>query len=281
MQIYKRILLANALLITTSLALADGKISDDSEPSEEKVVVEKEVIELEIEIDIEDEDEEEPYWQAILMGGIGTLNADNATLEFAPSVTDTLKQTNGDEWNIWTGNFGVARVFALSDFELYTGEIQWIPTIAPQINVYYFQDTIEGHVDRSIGDNSKYSLGLHSTRVMFDLALTLASYRNISLYAIAGIGPSWNHLEYRSHEPDCDILLDDRTDHNFAYEMGGGITYDVTEHLGISVEYLYSGMSDIKLNQNGELEDSFDLDVDTQTFDLNSQTVFLGLRYSF
>ena len=84
-----------------------------------------------------------------------------------------------------------------------------LPAIEPQINTYFLQGNNNGDVDLftnlSPGNGSEgdYSIELQSTRLMFDLALTFATYRNLSIYGIAGIGPSWNRIDYESKEADC------------------------------------------------------------------------------
>jgi opacity protein-like surface antigen len=285
MKTYKRILLTSALFtVTSGAALAGGIVLEDEYTRYTKPVIEEEE-EIVLEIEIEVEEEATPYWEILGMGGFGAFDAGDSTLDITGSEVDKLVQTNENDWETWTAQLGVGYVIPLFDAEEYSDEIQWFPAIEPQLNVYYLEGDIVGDVYRFESpdfNEADYSINLKSTRLMFDVALTLASWRDLSVFALAGIGPSWNRLDFSSHIDegvDCDLNdvgVDSHTDTNFAYEFGGGVTYELTEHLALSAEYLFTGFDDLKLGNSDDVED-----LDPSDFHLNSSAFLFGLRVMF
>jgi hypothetical protein len=282
MNLYKGILIASTILITTSAFAEDGDIMGSPEDYQE-IEIETEDLRVEVEI----EEIAEPYWEVIMMGGTASLDAENTTIDMTADETDQLQQRNDGDWKSWTANLGVGYVIPIFDSVVYSDEVQWLPAVEPQINGYFLKGNINGNVDRYYEfpgnfSDTDYSMELESTRVMFDVSLTLASYRNLSIYAIAGIGPSWNRIDFET--PNCapgeEIEIDPHTTVNFAYEFGGGINYALTEHIALTVEYLYTGFNDLRLDDDGEVG-GVDQELKSDDFDLSSQAVLFGIRYAF
>jgi opacity protein-like surface antigen len=229
-----------------------------------------------------------PHWEVVLMGAPATLDAGNTNIFMNNNQLDILKQNNSSDWDAWSGNLGVSFVIPLFCATECPGQVQWFTALAPQINGYYLSGDINGTVDRFgdfVGDfnDTNYSMDIKSTRLMFDLALTIATYRNFSVYAIAGIGPSWNRIDFDSKANDCVVgmELDDHTDTNFAYEIGAGINFGVTQHLAVTLEYLYAGFNNLDLSEHGNIGGFEVSALESEEFDLSSQAIFLGLRYAF
>ncbi|MFA6037542.1 MAG: outer membrane beta-barrel protein [Legionellales bacterium] len=227
----------------------------------------------------------EPFFEILVMGGIATLDATDTSLQISDSETDKLIQTNDGNWESWTGQVGVGYVSPLTH-ELQTGDVQWFPLITPQINLYYLDgDDIQGDVyqfESADFDNLDYNMDFQSTRLMFDLGLTLAAIDRFSVYAIAGAGIAWNKTDLNANPNqqgiDCGAIgfdIDSKTSSSFAYEFGGGMTYAAMDNLAISLEYLYTGFTDVELGN-----DSDEFDIESQDLDINSQAVLLGLRFA-
>ncbi len=255
MKIYKGVLLASSLLLTHS-AFAD--------------------------------DDADSYLEVILMGGIANLDTQGTNLQMTPVQTDAIEPGTADFGDAWTVQLGLGYSIPLFDAEEDSDEVQWFPAIEPQVNVYYLEGDVDGNVDRYADfsgnfDDTNYTMDIKSTRVMFDLALTIASYEEFSLYAIGGIGPSWNSFDLTEHGNDCvEEVGFDNNDGNLAYEFGGGVTYAASEEFGISLQYLYTNFLDLELEQNADLGDGSTLsDIDSDNFDFSSQALVLGLRYAF
>lgn len=205
------------------------------------------------------------HFEILLMGGLANLDADDM---------DSLIQTNEDEWESFTGQVGLGYVYFFP-IELETGAVQWFPSINPQVSVYFLGgDDIEGEVSqqRSEFNDIDYTMELQSTRAMFDLALTLASIDWFSIYAIGGAGVAWNKTKFSTTHNQAD--LDTSNSSGIAYEFGGGATAQLRFDLAVSVEYLYTRLTDVGL------ADHTDPDFDNQSseFDINSQAILLGLR---
>lgn len=239
-----------------------------------------------------EDNEHEPYWELLLFGGTAELNTDNTTIttyDYLPA--DKIKQNNEGSWKSWTIQAGVGYVVPLFGAERLSDEVQWFPAIEPQLNVYYLKGNVDGNVDRYYkypdvdpSNDTGYKMDIESTRLMLDVALTFVSWRNVSLYGIAGIGPSWNRVGFHGKENDCveAVNLSQDTTTNFAYEFGGGLSYLLNEHLSLTAEYLYTGFNDIAIGDSGHLGNGAELsDVDSKDFDLHSQAVFAGFRLAF
>jgi opacity protein-like surface antigen len=256
MKIYKGILLASSLLLAHS-AFAD-------------------------------EDEAVSYWEVILMSGIANLDTQGTNFQMTPSRIDELEPGTADFGDAWTIQLGIGYAIPLFDAEEDVEEVQWFTAIEPQINAYYLEGDVNGNVDRYadiVGDfdDTQYTMDINSTRVMFDLALTIVSYDDFSLYAIGGIGPSWNDFDLTEHESDCvEEVRFDGDDVNLAYEFGGGITYAAMDELDISLQYLYTNFLDLEFDDNADIGDGSELsNIESDDFDFSSQALVLGLRYAF
>lgn len=231
-------------------------------------------------------DDFEPFFELLVMGGVSTLDAEDASMIMSASETDLLTQTNDGDWESWTGQLGVGYVYPLAE-DLETGDVQWFSLINPQINLYYLDgDTIEGDVYQYQSADFNfldYTMDYHSTRLMFDLGITVASIDGFSIYAIGGLGLAWNEIDFLATPNqlglDCGVVgynLNSQSSTSFAYEFGGGITAAVNDDIAISLEYLYTGFTDVELGNNTDS----DFDIQNSDLDINSQSVLLGLRFA-
>lgn len=234
--------------------------------------------------------EDNDSWEITLAGGTAELSAQDFASNIYSNPSDKNQQQNAGDWKAWTVQAGVGYRLPLWGAEDYSEEIQWLPLLVPQINYYYLEGDIAGRVDKYYGypidDNCDvdYSVSFASSRLMADINLTFISWRNYSLYGKAGIGPSWNRLDYFSKEGPAskELRINPQTDTNFAYEFGGGARIAVTEQLYLSLEYLYAGFTELALNNQGTLEEVGELDdFESENFNLTSQEVLLGINFTF
>jgi len=216
----------------------------------------------------------EDSWQISFAGGFATLAADNMVLYVTEYEHDKAIQTNDDDWKSWTAQVGIGYVIPLFN------NTQWFTTIEPQINGYFLQGNINGYVDRFYQydidcEDVDFQMDLISRRVMFDLALNVATWKNLSVYGIAGIGAAWNTISYH-HDADefyLPVYIKGHTQTDFAYEFGGGLSYALLENLSLTAEYLYTGFSDLSLDDSSGVE--------SDDFSLNSQAVLFGFNFGF
>ncbi len=234
------------------------------------------------------ETEQNPHpWELLVFGGIATLDANNSLIHVSDIQTDKITQTNNGDWDSWSVQVGLGYTFSLNDEEEESDDLQWFASMQPQLKVYYLKGNIDGHVDRFYQYDGNYSdtdytSDFKSTRVMLDLALTILSYENFSLFGLAGVGPSWNHINYNTGVNEgAKLHLDDESQTNFAYEFGGGISYAVNGQLSVTAQYLFTGFNNISLNNNGTEGGDREVTVDAEDFTVNAQTVFLGLGFAF
>jgi opacity protein-like surface antigen len=220
-------------------------------------------------------------FEIIAMGGIATLDAEDAYVDVTEYESDRLEQTNENDWDAWTVNLGLAYNQALTDNKN-TDEWIWFPQISPQLNLYYLAGDIEGEVyrfDSPDWNQESYEMDFASTRLMLDLALTIGSYKHFSIYGIAGIGLSWNSVDFEAsaHEGlDCPINplgLESEDSTSFAYEVGAGMSYEIIKPVTLSLQYLYTGILDVKVGGPHDFETERESEMD-----LSSQSVMLGLR---
>ncbi len=231
-------------------------------------------------------DDFNPFFEILVMGGTVSLDAEDTSLQITEWETDKLTQANEGDWKSWTGQIGVGYVYPLAE-DLETGDVQWFPLINPQLNVYYLDgDGIHGDVhqfESAEFDTLDYKMDYRSTRLMYDVGITVAAIDKFSIYAIGGAGIAWNQVEFKA-KPNAFGLecgtegfeLDTENSTSFAYEFGGGMTYAILDDVAISVEYLYTGFKDVKI---GDDTDS-DFDIESDDLDVNSQSILLGLRFA-
>ena len=228
------------------------------------------------------------HFEVIGAVGIAAVSAGNSVLGITSSETDRLVQTNGNNWNYFTGQLGVGYVHYFRDIPLYPDRVEWFTAMKPQVNAYYIGgNNISGDVWRFESPDFNqltYSMPFNSTRVMFDTSLTIATRKHLSLYAIGGIGNAWNKLSYNDADkgtvpcPDQRLSLNSITDSSFAWEAGAGLQYAFTDRIGLSLEYLYTDLGSVKLSNQGNAGSMTTPLIVPGSFHLNSQTALLGLH---
>jgi opacity protein-like surface antigen len=223
------------------------------------------------------------HYEIMAAPGIANLKADNLTNVVATSSeTDTLEQTNSDTWKTFAPQLGAGFIHYFSDYDAYSSNVQWFTSIEPELNIYYLSSSnIAGTVSR-FGDAAfgqlAFNMPTQSTRLMLDIALTIAAYNQFSIYGIGGIGSAWNRISYDDKDDSgstcaLGLSLNKRTNNDFAWEGGAGVTYAFNYRFGVSLEYLYANLGNVGPSANGNFEI-----ISPPTFNLHTQTGLLILH---
>lgn len=236
------------------------------------------------------------YFELIGAIGIASLNAGNSYLGVTSDEIDKLVPTNNNNWNTLSAQLGIGYVFNLRGAQRYSDQVQWFPSIEPELNVYYLSSNsgIKGSVwrfsDPSFNDLS-YKIPVHSTRLMLDGALTVASLRQFSIYAIGGIGNTWNRVSYKDQNNEnidnvfCPTQerfnFNSTTRSRFAWEAGGGLNFSFNSHIGLGLEYLYANLGKVRTSAGGNLGLLTEPLIAPAHFNLDSQSVLLSLHIRF
>ncbi len=221
-----------------------------------------------------------------ILGGpsISQLNAGNSSVGVTSTETDELVQTNSSNWNTFGGQLGAGYLYYFGNAIPDSDKVQWFPTVEPELNVYQLtSNSIDGNVIRynnpAFG-RFTFDIPVHSTRLMLDGALTVASWRQYSLYGIGGIGIGWTRLNYNDRgDSTCpdQLKISAKTNTNFVWEVGAGLNFAVNNRVGISLEYLYTDLGRVSTSSNGYIG-SFSVPVSPPSFRLKAQTGLIALH---
>ena len=232
------------------------------------------------------------HFEIIGAPGIARLSAGNSELGVTSSETDRLVQTNSNAWNTLAGQLGFGYVYYFGHAQKYSDCVQWFPSIEPELNVYYLSsNSIKGDVwrfDNSAFNDLTFDIPLRSTRLMLDAALTVASWKQISIYAIGGIGNAWNRIGYSDKDndngdvtdtcPEQRLSLNNRSQSKFVWEAGAGATYAFNDRFGLSLEWLYTNLGNVRTSGSGDTATITAPVIVPAHFNLKSQTLLLGLH---
>lgn len=217
------------------------------------------------------------------------VHTGNTTLGVTTNETDTLVQTNDDfrHWNSWGFQVGLGYVYFLGNSRQFSNNTQWFPMVEPELNLYFNDYDVSGNVNRfgnPAFNELNYKQRIRSTRVMFDLALTLLSKQQFSAYVIAGIGQAWNDASYSdaaNGNASCNIQglnLGGRTNAHFAWEAGAGIVYALNDVAGLSFEYLYTNFGRIRNPSSGNTGVITMPTIVPGSFNFHTQAFLLGVH---
>ena len=227
------------------------------------------------------------YFELIGAGSLSAVDAGDGLLGVTSSETDTLVQTNENDWNSWGGQFGVGYVYFRANAQKYAERTQWFPMIEPEVNVYYNRYQNKGDVYRfgsPTYNELTYNMSINSTRLMLDGALTVVSKRQWSTYVIGGIGNAWSRVKYSDSDKSGDpcvlanLSLNGHDSSRFVWEVGAGEAYDVTDKVRISFQYLYTDFGHITTSGHGQTGTITTPLLIPASFNLQAQALLLGLH---
>ena len=163
--------------------------------------------------------------------------------------------------------------FALSGQVGYdTGQLWPYGGLRGELELSYRENEIDQHSIAALGGQQPGSTGTASTTaVMANLFHDFQTGTPLTPYVGGGIGYAWSSLDDYGVRAAPNALDDD--DSAFAWQLGAGLGYAVTEQATVSLDYRYfSTRADATSNVGGSVNSDVDLD---------SHTVMLGLRYRF
>lgn len=208
-----------------------------------------------------------------IQGGISQLHL-QGDYQISPTQfeTDALQQTNQMNSFLWAVGVG---------YKFLVGSL--VDNILLGVNLYHFSTVAEGNVYQyglSEFNNYSYRLPINSTRLMLDGKFFTPEWQQFSLFVVGGLGVAWNKLGY-SEAPMPDIVdintrLDNHSSTQFAYELGAGLQYSMTQHLSFSVEYLFANLGDAATATQGNKIFATPAD-----FRLYTHAGLLGLHWKF
>jgi opacity protein-like surface antigen len=217
-----------------------------------------------------------------LSGGFGLakLHVGNSAFAVTDTETDSLVQTANPI--VGDVNFGVAYVWPLNSMRL-DQRVSWFPSVKTGLNLRYFDQNVQGQIyqyQEPDLDNYTYNLSVESTRLMFDISLTLATVQRFSLFLQGGAGAGWTQTSYSDMPnegiPSGSLSINNRTNSGFVSEVGGGISYDIQENFGISLQYLYANYGTIKTSSTATLNGD-PASIAPAQFPLRSQEVLFNV----
>ena len=214
----------------------------------------------------------------------------SSELGVTSSESDRLVSNGGsNSWNTFAAQLGLGYVYYLGDSQQSSDQLQWFPSVEPEINLYYLGGNggTQGDVwrfDSASFNNLTYKVPVHSTRLMLDAALTLASWDQFSVYIKGGLGDSWNRVSYTDTNnsdsfPEATISLNSKTTSHFVWEGGAGLNYAFQNRFALSLEYLYADLGSANISSTGSSGGiTFPVLVAPHFNKIRSQTVLLGLH---
>jgi opacity protein-like surface antigen len=154
-----------------------------------------------------------------------------------------------------------------------------------QLNVYRNCAEIHGQVwgtGNPVMNNQDFKAPYSSTRLMLDFKPSVLTYANTSLYPIVGAGVAWNHMSYTQEDasgsdwPTMDSPTG--TTKKIVYDFGVGISSQITDHLGASLEYLNTYLGN--MTTSGYSTGSLPM-YDQPYISIRSESFYLGFNWKF
>lgn len=176
-------------------------------------------------------------------GGINWYRVPDTYLVISSVETDSNKVEQYPSGAIW--KIGAGYYF----FEDILQDFPFLNHLLLEVNVYHTSATIEGDTwqfKMPKFNNYSFDAPVTSTRLMLDVKPTLFIWKNISPYAIFGVGATWNQISYHETAIAADInpatalKLSDNTTSRIAWDLGIGMSVALTDNLNVTAEYIYA-----------------------------------------
>lgn len=176
-------------------------------------------------------------------GGINWINTRDTHIDISAVETDSVRinstNTNGT-WKFGAGYFLFANRLLL------------------ELNVYGASNTIKGEVwqyELPQFDNYRFTAPISSTRLMLDVKPTVITWHKISPYPIVGVGATWNEVSYKERampgiDPSSELSLSQHTELQLAWDLGVGLSVEVSETVSLTAEYVYAFLGEAQPGSN-------------------------------
>lgn len=198
-------------------------------------------------------------------GGLGVAGLSDIDADFV----DNAGQAQTTTLDLDTGlSFGLAAGWLVGD------------VLRPELQVRFqgrdfdATDTSPGGIDLT----GRVSTTTLMTNVWLELNSVLGFDRSsFHPYAGGGLGLSWNDIDDIEVVPGNDRLGGDGSS-NFAWQMGVGFGYGITDHLVLDVGYRYLDLGDVESGVNADSGNDFGRPVSGS---LSMHEALIGLRFHF
>jgi opacity protein-like surface antigen len=182
--------------------------------------------------------------QLYVTGAIGPVWSivGNTSLIVSLSETDLINENRVTNHGLWQAGGGT-KLF-LSDL----AHRSYLNALPIEINYYKTGANITGRTDYNFDTSDpiyNFRAPFTSKRIMLDAKPWLFTFQDISPYLILGVGWSWNTISYdespaSGNPPRGRYTLNARQCQNTAYDVGVGLSTQVTPYLTVFVQYLYT-----------------------------------------
>ena len=185
------------------------------------------------------------FWGAFEFGYTNSITPGNVTVQPMPNVDSPDNYIPTQQTSDWTVGVGVGYKFV--------GDMAFcLP--ANRIGIYYdyyFETTVRGDIDKYQTIKAyDYSYKVTSNTAWLHDQLELIEYENFTLFIEGGIGAAFNYAFGYDEtpvpaNPDVRFYSADfksHTDVNFAYRLGAGISYSLTNNIDLGIFYRYSDL---------------------------------------
>lgn len=183
-------------------------------------------------------------WDNVTLSGAGGWNwvdTDDTHLDISVYERDTNRVDSTSVDGIWKAGIGYH-----------------LNHVLVELNVYGTSNTVKGDVwqyEVAQFNNYTFSAPLSSTRLMVDFKPNLGTWMKLTPYIILGVGASWNEASYDEKansgvDPASTRSLSENTQVQLAWDLGAGMSYDLTKRLSITAEYIYAFLGDATPQQN-------------------------------
>lgn len=223
-----------------------------------------------------------PNWQISLAAGAAEYHANDLFLVVSPYETDSAKVRSIKSRAVYRAALGYHL------FNELLAERRFFNDVLLELNGYYQEkNTIKGSIwqlNDPEFNNYNFHTPFTNRRLILDLKPTLFTQYNFSVYPLAGIGISRikaSYQEYASQEcvpANSAVSLQSRTHHQISYDLGGGLHYAFSRHLGLSLEYIYN--PSVKIKPSTVSASPYTVSyATTPAFSTSSQSVLLGITW--
>lgn len=198
------------------------------------------------------------------------------TIGITSFETDQLVQTKAPTWlSYYVG--GRATIFS-------TPASNWLSSLTLGLSNYYTTLQTKGSVyqfeDVSLNEYS-YKLNSSMDDLLVEIQMKLRPYYRVTPFVVFGTGPGFGAMSY-NETPNTGItagqnLLGTHQQTLWAFDLGVGGTYAITEKLGFTLQYLYIvHTSQLQTNMCGNNGNCLLQPLQTE---MNLSNLFISLRY--
>lgn len=222
-----------------------------------------------------------------LYGGSAFVQTTHSNLVLDDTETDTLTHPHKRSTQFEFGG-GLAYNVLLAPEDLEQRYL--IHSISFGVDTFRWQAQRKGLVllfgDPTLADYH-YTMPLKSTSYLANTEINIHPVWGIMPFVELGAGIAHNKIGYHDNPqpgiPSGQVHLHSKSMNNFAYDLGAGLKVAVTDHVELSLRYLYANLHSAKTSRRGTINVSGTefpiVAAEPVTARLRTQSVLLGLSY--